>query len=209
MNINKLVKAVEEKTGEEIILITGYKETQYKGYKIHEANVVVPKYAKYNLGRIKSLDRMRGNGVSSYFMKGRIMRQSKDPDGYLLCGLRRPGYYYKAKVHREVAKNFIPNPDNLPEVNHIGLYENGKEGNKEDNRYFSLKWSTGLGNMQHAAEHGLMPRGEAHVASKLTEKEVREIKSSPLTQKELSMIYNVKPNTISRIISGKRWGHIK
>jgi len=167
------------------------------------------RYKVSNLGRVKSLDRMRGNGVSAYPMKGRIMRQSKDRDKYLLVGLRKPGYYYKAKVHREVAINFIENPDNLPEVNHIGEYENGNEGNKEDNRYFSLNWSTGLGNKQHASIHGLVTRGEKHPFAKLTEKDVLEIRSSTLTQKELASIYNVKPNAISRIINRKRWGYLQ
>jgi hypothetical protein len=47
-----------------------------------------------------------------------------------------------------VAQAFVPNPLNLPQVNH-------KLGNKKDNRATELEWRSGLGNMQHATLMGL------------------------------------------------------
>ncbi len=52
-------------------------------------------------------------------------------------------------VHRLIAKTYLPNPDNLPEVNH-------KDGNKRNNRLDNLEWKTRVGNVNHARESGIM-----------------------------------------------------
>ncbi len=47
------------------------------------------------------------------------------------------------RIHRLVAEAFIPNPNNLPEVNHINK-------NKSDNRIENLEWVTHRGNIEHS-----------------------------------------------------------
>ena len=51
-------------------------------------------------------------------------------------------------MHRVVAKTFIPNPHNLPQVNHI-------DGNKENNCVSNLEWVTNYDNAHHAIENDL------------------------------------------------------
>ena len=54
-------------------------------------------------------------------------------------------WYYSCSVHRLVALQYIPNPLNLPEVNHI-------DGNKQNNHYSNLQWATHSANIKHSYE---------------------------------------------------------
>ena len=97
-------------------------------------------------GEIRSLDRYVNNRNS--FVVGRIMHLSMGPSGYLQVGLCKNGKRKNFKVHKIVAKVFIPNPDNKPYVNHIN-------GIKTDNRKENLEWVTAQENTDHAIRTGL------------------------------------------------------
>ena len=53
--------------------------------------------------------------------------------GYLVVNLTHNGINKSKRVHRLVAEAFIPNPDNLPEINH-------KDENKLNNNVDNLEW---------------------------------------------------------------------
>ena len=91
-----------------------------------------------NEGRVRSL--LRGSP--------RVLKTQADKKGYhrLRVTIEREKMCYK--VHREVAKAFIPNPDNLPQVNH-------KDGNKSNNAADNLEWISNRDNANHAIENGL------------------------------------------------------
>jgi len=67
--------------------------------------------------------------------------------GYKSVVLYKDGIRWTRAVHRLVATAFIPNPDNLPEVNH-------KDLNRANCVYGNLEWTTRQGNAVHAANHG-------------------------------------------------------
>ena len=80
-------------------------------------------YEVSDKGRVKSLK----------FGKERILKLGITTDGYLMVKLLKNGEKKNLLVHRLVAQTFIPNPDNLPEVNH-------KDENKENNSVQNLEW---------------------------------------------------------------------
>ena len=85
--------------------------------------------------------------VYSLKMK-RLLKPVRTEKGYLSVELWE-GYKRKVmKIHRLVAKNFIPNPRDCKEVNHI-------DGNKENNHVSNLEWCTRSENLKHAYRIGL------------------------------------------------------
>lgn len=113
-------------------------------------------YEVSNKGRVRSVDRVfvRKNGRIQP-VKGKILKQTKDKDGYCKVYLSNQGIEKNVFVHRLVAEAFIPNPDNLPQVNHI----NSK---KDDNRVENLEWITNQQNVQHAYDFGNGLKGLDH-----------------------------------------------
>lgn len=77
--------------------------------------------------------------VWSYYSKSFIYQRTNGK-GYKQVRLRRNGEQKLYSVHRLVAMTYIPNPDNLPEVNHL-------DENKENNCVSNLEWCTHIENM--------------------------------------------------------------
>lgn len=91
-------------------------------------------YMVSNWGRIKSFDTYRkGPNGSIRFCKGKILKPSTDKDGYLKVVLYKNGKEKTFLIHRLVAEAFLPNPNNLTEVNH-------KDENKLNNNVNNLEW---------------------------------------------------------------------
>ena len=78
----------------------------------------------------------------------RILKTQTDSKGYQRLRVTLNREKMSFKIHREVAKAFIPNPKNLPQVNH-------KNGNKNDNSVANLEWVSNKENAQHAIKNGL------------------------------------------------------
>lgn len=73
--------------------------------------------------------------------------QRKNKDGYMQITVGKTGNRSQYRVHRMVAEAFIPNPDNLPEVNH-------KDNDRTNNRVGNLEWCTHTYNIQYSIDSG-------------------------------------------------------
>ena len=95
-----------------------------------------PRYEVNERGEIRSI--LRGTRPSC----------RKDKDGYETVWLlnERGKPLMHKRVHRLVAKAFIPNPDDLPEINH-------KNHIRSDNRVENLEWCTTEQNVRDAKGH--------------------------------------------------------
>ena len=87
-------------------------------------------YEVSNTGRVRSVDRYDNRNC---FRKGKVLSPAKDKNGYLKVVLNCNGKCKTINVHRLVAQEFIPNPDNLPMVNH-------KDEDKSNNNVINLEW---------------------------------------------------------------------
>jgi len=127
--------------------------------------------------------------------------------GYLFVILSKNGVRKHHRIHRLVALAFIPNPENKRTVNHI-------DGCKINNHVSNLEWNTVKENTQHSFDNGLQKaiKGSKHVNSKLSEKEVLEIrrlyKTGDYTLKYLAKMFGVCFQLISLIVNRKNWKHI-
>lgn len=100
-------------------------------------------YQVSDLGVVKSLARtiIYTDGRSRK-VEERILKQNNDKDGYKVVCLAKNKSKAMNRVHRLVAKAFIPNEDNKPQVNHLNE-------NKHDNRVYNLEWCTSKENINY------------------------------------------------------------
>ena len=93
------------------------------------------KYKVSNLGRIKNI---RTN---------HIYKTTNQQGDYFAINLYNETHKRTTRIHREVAKAFIPNPNNYPVVNH-------KDMNKQNNCVDNLEWCTYSYNTKDAIKKG-------------------------------------------------------
>lgn len=146
--------------------------------------VVERHYQISNLGRLYS-------GLTGRYLKGYVGKN---------------GYKYytfwdgtREYAHRLVAKAFIPNPNELPHVNHL-------DHDPSNNNILNLEWCTHQQNMQHSYTNPKRgrPTPYKHPNCKLLDSEIVAIYKSDLPKRQLARLFKVDPKTIHNIkLKGK------
>lgn len=144
------------------------------------------RYYVSNYGRVKSL--YKGN---IRILKPRLFGT------YLFVSFCVRGKKDYPFIHRLVAENFLASTCNKTHVNHV-------DGVKFNNFVSNLEWVTASENTRHAFKSGLAPQGANRSQAKLTNSQVVLLRDNPdnLTQKQLSVLFNVSVSQVSVIQRG-------
>lgn len=125
-------------------------------------------YKVSNMGRVMALPNHRH--PNSIILKP----QSNGKCGYLLVFLQHKGISKGFLVHRLVAEAFIPNPDNLPEVNH-------RDEDKSNNVVTNLEWCTRKYNVNYGNRNARITGRKGYKVYQYT-KDMVFIRSYPSTR---------------------------
>lgn len=157
-------------------------------------------YKVSEYGDVRSRDRVIQRGGRKHSIKGQVLTHNICKNGYHRVGLNKDSKRQYKAVHRLVAKLFVDNPKDKPEVNHI-------DGDKSNNHYTNLEWVTRGENMKHGYEMGLI----THLSDNSEAKRKRVIKTDNSGNKtfypsltEASRKDGISTAYLSQIINGVR-----
>lgn len=143
----------------------------------------------------EGLYEVSNTGYVRSIRKNRLIECCLSTKGYRrVCLCKGDARNFKS-VHRLVAEAFIPNPDNLPQVNH-------KDGNKFNNNVENLEWCNNSQNQKHAYDNGLKKK-------KLSKSDVEFIRKSYVPRdrefgtRGLARKFNVAQSSIRQVLKSE------
>ena len=159
------------------------------------------KDSEYYLDIIVNNDEFDIREDGRVYKNGKLLKTRVNGRGYLVLTLKIEGRLKSIKLHRLIAKKFLPNSNNLPIVMHL-------DNNKLNPHVSNLKWGTFTENTRQAVTEGnlkttitnRLPRYKTKLKDKRGE--IKSLYESGKTYKELSMAYSTSISTICRIING-------
>jgi len=158
--------------------------------------ITVKDYPEIEISKCGIIRRKKNNSIKSQYL---------NDAGYYMITLSRNNKSNPLRVHRLLAKTFIPNPKNYATVNHI-------DGVKTNNSLSNLEWLSHKENVRHAFRIGLVNNtGENNGKSVLTKQQVLEIKKmkGKLSQQKIAELFPVSRSTIQGIFNGRLWQNVK
>jgi NUMOD4 motif/HNH endonuclease len=157
-------------------------------------------YDVSSFGNVRSLPRDTATGMHG----GGILSAFPDGQGYLAVNLTRNGTRERIGVHQLVALAFIGACPEGQQVRH-------KDGKKHRNFASNLEYGTSLENHHDKKRHGTDPVGTRNGRAKLTDHDVRDIRSAydnGVTQVALAAQYGLTQASVSALILRKTWRHV-
>lgn len=142
-------------------------------------------YAITKCGRVYSHSRVNLQGR---LQKGRWMKLQKDKDGYLKVRLQKEGSSKYIGVHRLVAMAFLPNPNNLPQVNH-------KDEVKYNNIVTNLEWCDASYNKEYSLKRNVSLVSPSGFIFNVT------------NVNAFSEQHGLVPSCLNKVIRGERHSH--
>jgi len=162
-------------------------------------------YQVSNFGRVKSLNRIIIHGNNTINRNGKVLKPYTSNKGYLVVDLYN-GKRFAVKVHRLVGLTFIPNPLNLPQINH-------KDCNNQNNYVDNLEWCDNSQNQLHAYANGLheIKYGENSPRGKLTNIQAEEIRAlkGKISLRKIGEIYGISHKSVLNIFNNKTYNNGK
>ena len=147
------------------------------------------------LGRVRTIDRVVSSEKGTQFVKGRILKPQDNGTGYLRVDVSIDGKRVKKLVHRLIAQAFIPNPEELPQINH-------KDSDPTNNNISNLEWCTASYNRRYQEKYGVSRTeavGHPLFAINLDTQEMSRFSS----QHEAGRALGVYQANINSVIKGK------
>lgn len=127
-----------------------------------------------------------------------LMKMSFDSDGYLKVTLTQNKKEYTKTVHRLVALAFLGARPKGCEVCH-------NDGIRTNNMAENLRYDTRKGNANDMEKHGTLRVGEKNPNAKLSEADIRAIRSDTRPYKEISAQYGILCGSVSNIKLRRSW----
>lgn len=144
-------------------------------------------------GRFKSVAREIKKGKGKFLKPEKILSPYKMTTGYLGIRAEFEGKRKSFQIHREVAKAFIPNPENKPEVNHIDSDRLNPSAN-------NLEWVTRAENREHAIREGRVPKSHMPKGVRIYKKDSNEILVEVHSRYKAAQVLECRPSDISTAI---------
>lgn len=159
----------------------------------------------YEFGGIKYLICSNGDIIGP---TGKKLKHRKNEDGYAVVTMGNADIQRSTKfVHRLVAELFLPNPNNLSDVDHL-------DGNRMNPDLSNLEWVTHKENVRRSYERGShigRAVGEKNPRARLTAEIVLNLRKqykAGVTIQELVDAYGYPWNTIGNAVKGITWSHL-
>lgn len=160
-------------------------------------------YQVSNYGNGRSLDRYivvknRWGGTNTVLFKGKELVKSTYPNGYQFFSLSKDNTPKQITVHRAVAKAFIPNPEDLPEINH-------KDECKTNNVVENLEWCDRVYNSTYNDRHirtGIMLHNRSDMSKRVLKRKNGEIVDEYPSASEAARQNGVSASNIIQCCNG-------